>query len=159
MNELFAKVPIRQVYFKLAFPVVLGMITTMVYNLADTIFVAKTGDTNLVAAVTISTPLINFLIAFSDIWGLGGSSVISRLFGEKKYEKTKRVSSFSIYAGIIVSFILTIILLVFEKQILWLFGARTSTYADAAEFYRVFAIGAVFIMCSLIPQNLLRREG
>ncbi|MCT7681638.1 MAG: MATE family efflux transporter, partial [Lactobacillus crispatus] len=53
MNELFAKVPIRQVYFKLAFPVVLGMITTMVYNLADTIFVAKTGDTNLVAAVTI----------------------------------------------------------------------------------------------------------
>ncbi len=48
--------------------------------------------------MTISTPLINFLIAFSDIWGLGGSRVISRLFGEKKYEKAKRVSSFSIYA-------------------------------------------------------------
>lgn len=87
MNELFAKAPIKQVYFKLAFPVVLGMITTMVYNLADTMFVAKTGDANLVAAVTISTPLINFLIAFSDILGLGGSSVISRLFGEKNMKK------------------------------------------------------------------------
>ncbi|EEU20735.1 MATE family efflux transporter [Lactobacillus mulieris] len=159
MNTLFAKAPIKQVYFKLAFPVVLGMITTMVYNLVDTMFVAKTGDANLVAAVTISTPLINFLIAFSDILGLGGSSVISRLFGEKKYEEARRVSSFSIYAGIITSFILTAILFVFEKQILWLFGARASTYADAAEFYRVLAIGAVFIMCSLIPQNLLRTEG
>ena len=120
MNTLFAKAPIKQVYFKLAFPVVLGMITTMVYNLVDTMFVAKTGDANLVAAVTISTPLINFLIAFSDILGLGGSSVISRLFGEKKYEEARRVSSFSIYAGIITSFILTAILFVFEKQILWL---------------------------------------
>ena len=52
MDELFAKAPIKQVYFKLALPVVLGMITTMIYNLADTMFVAKTGDTNLVAGIT-----------------------------------------------------------------------------------------------------------
>ena len=45
MEDLFAKAPIKQVYFKLALPVVLGMITTMIYNLADTMFVAKTGDT------------------------------------------------------------------------------------------------------------------
>ena len=49
MDELFAKVPIKHVYFKLSLPVVLGMITTMIYNLADTMFVSKTGDTNLVA--------------------------------------------------------------------------------------------------------------
>ena len=53
MDELFAKAPIKKVYFKLALPVVLGMITTMIYNLADTMFVAKTSDTNLVAGITI----------------------------------------------------------------------------------------------------------
>ncbi len=56
MDELFAKAPIKQVYFKLSLPVVLGMITTMIYNLADTMFVAKTGDTNLVAGITIGAP-------------------------------------------------------------------------------------------------------
>ncbi|EEJ72051.1 hypothetical protein HMPREF0548_1055, partial [Lactobacillus ultunensis DSM 16047] len=60
MDELFAKAPIKKVYFKLAFPVVLGMVTTMIYNLADTMFVAKTGNTDLVAAVTIGAPLFNF---------------------------------------------------------------------------------------------------
>ena len=159
MNDLFAHAPIKKVYFKLAFPVVLGMITTMIYNLADTMFVAKTGDTNLVAAVTIGAPLFNFIIAVSDIFGLGGSSVISRLFGEKKYDLSKHASSFCLYISIITGIVLTIILLAFERPILYLLGARASTYGDAADFYRIIALGAVFILFSLVPQNLIRTEG
>lgn len=94
MDELFAKAPIKQVYFKLSLPVVLGMITTMIYNLADTMFVAKTGDTNLVAGITIGAPLFTFLIAIADIFGLGGSSVISRLFGEKKIRAQQKNQQF-----------------------------------------------------------------
>lgn len=159
MEELFAKAPVKQVYFKLALPVVLGMITTMVYNLADTMFVAKTGDTNLVAGITIGAPLFTFLLAVSDIFGLGGSSVISRLFGEKNYELGRKISSFSMYGGIVTGLILTVILLLFEKPILTMLGARAATYGDAADFYRVLSIGTVFIIFSLIPQNLIRTEG
>ena len=159
MNELFAKAPIKKVYFQLALPVVLGMITTMVYNLADTFFVAKTGDANLVAGITISAPLSMFLIALADIFGLGGSTLISRLFGEQNYDLSKRVSSFCIYLGIISGVITSALLLAFERPILLMMGAKTSTYADAADFYHVIAIGAVAIICSLVPQNLLRTEG
>ena len=115
MDELFAKAPIKKVYFKLAFPVVLGMITTMIYNLADTMFVAKTGNTDLVAGVTIDAPLFIFLIAVSDIFGLGGSSLISRLFGEKRYDLSKRISSFCLFGSVIVGIILTVLLLVFAN--------------------------------------------
>lgn len=159
MNELFAKAPIKKVYFQLALPVVLGMITTMVYNLADTYFVAKTGDANLVAGITISAPLSMFLIALADIFGLGGSTLISRLFGEHNYELSKRVSSFCIYLGIISGIITSVLLLAFERPILLMMGAKAGTYADAADFYRVIALGAITIICSLIPQNLLRTEG
>lgn len=86
----------------------------MIYNLADTMFVAKTGDTNLVAGITIGAPLFTFLIAVSDIFGLGGSSLISRLFGEKNYALSKRVSSFCMIGGIVTGLILTAILLIFE---------------------------------------------
>lgn len=158
MDELFAKAPIKQVYFKLALPVVLGMITTMIYNLADTMFVAKTGDTNLVAGITIGAPLFTFLIAVADIFGLGGSSVISRLFGEKNYELSKRISSFCLYGGMITGLFLTVILLIFEHPILTVLGAKAATYSDAADFYRALSIGAVFIILSLIPQNLIRTE-
>lgn len=159
MNELFAKAPIKKVYFQLALPVVLGMITTMIYNLADTYFVAKTGDANLVAGITISAPLSMFLIALADIFGLGGSTLISRLFGEHNYELSKRVSSFCIYLGIISGIITSVLLLAFERPILLMMGAKAGTYADAADFYRVIALGAITIICSLIPQNLLRTEG
>lgn len=159
MDELFAKAPIKKVYFKLALPVVLGMITTMIYNLADTMFVAKTGDTNLVAGITIGAPLFTFLIAVSDIFGLGGSSLISRLFGEKNYTLSKRVSSFCMIGGIVTGLVLTAILLIFENPILHLLGAKAATYQDAADFYRVISIGAAPIIFSIIPQNLIRTEG
>ena len=137
MDELFAKAPIKKVYFKLALPVVLGMITTMIYNLADTMFVAKTSDTNLVAGITIGAPLFTFLIAVSDIFGLGGSSLISRLFGERNYQLSKRVSSFCMIGGFVTGLILTAILLIFENPILHLLGAKAATYQDAADFYRI----------------------
>lgn len=159
MDQLFAKAPIKQVYFKLAFPVVLGMITTMVYSLADTMFVAKTGDTNLVAAVSIGAPLFNFLIAISDIFGLGGSSLISRLFGEKNHQLAKRVSSFCLYSCAIVGILIAILLLFFEKPILFMLGARSATYQDAAAFYRVVALGSMLVIFSIVPQNLIRTEG
>lgn len=135
------------------------MITTMIYNLADTMFVAKTGDTNLVAGVTIGAPLFTFLMAVFDIFGLGGSTLISRLFGEKRYDLSIRVSSFCIYISTICGLIITAALLIFEHPILGILGAKTSTYHDAADFYRIISLGSIFIIFSLIPQNLIRTEG
>lgn len=159
MDELFSTAPVKRVYFKLALPVVLGMITTMIYNLADTMFVAKTGDPRLVAGVTLGAPLFMFMLAVSDIFGLGGSSVVSRLLGEKKPDLAKRVSSFCMYGGIVAGLLLTVILLAFEHPILNLLGAKPATYDAAAAFYRVLSLGAVFIVFSIIPQNLIRTEG
>lgn len=159
MDELFAKAPIQKVYFKLALPVVLDMITTMIYNLIDTFFVAKTGDTNLIAGVTIGAPLFTLLIAISDIFGLGGSSVVSRLFGEGHYKTGKRVSSFSIWGGIFAGLLITAILLIFENPILTILGAKAADFSEAAAFYQPIALGATLIVVAVIPQNLIRTEG
>lgn len=159
MDDLFSKAPVKHAYFKLALPVVMGMITTMIYNLADTVFVAKTGNPRLVAGVTIGAPLFTFLLAVSDIFGLGGSSVVSRLLGERKQQLAKRVSSFCMYGGIVTGLLLTILLVLFEQPVLHLLGAKPATYQEAANFYRVLSWGAVFIIFSIIPQNLIRTEG
>ncbi|WP_295747057.1 MATE family efflux transporter [uncultured Limosilactobacillus sp.] len=159
MDELFSKVPVKTAYFKLALPVVMGMITTMIYNLADTMFVAKTGRPDLVAGVTIGAPLFTFLLAVADIFGLGGSSVVSRLLGEQRHGLAKRVSSFCLYGSIITGIVLTGLLLLLEHPILHLLGAKPATYEQAAAFYRVLSFGAVFIIFSIVPQNLIRTEG
>ena len=159
MEELFEKAPVKKVYYQLALPVVFSMIISMVYNIADTYFVAKTGNTDLVAGITVSSPLFMFMLAVGDIFGLGGSALISRLFGQKRYEESKHVSSFSFYGDIIFTIILTVLLLVFEAPIMHLLGANAQTYQYAAEFYRVLVIGSVFITLSLVPGNMIRTEG
>ena len=83
-NELFEKTPVPKAYFTFALPVVLSMVVSLVYNMVDTYFIAQTGNTNLVAGVSLSAPVFTLMIALGDIFGLGGSSLISRLFGEKK---------------------------------------------------------------------------
>lgn len=78
-NELFEKAPIPEAYFSLAMPVVLSMLVTLVYNMVDTYFIAHTGNTDMVAGVSLTAPVFTVMIALGDIFGLGGSSVISRL--------------------------------------------------------------------------------
>lgn len=159
MNELFEKESIPKAYFKLALPVVISMVVNMVYNLIDTFFIAKTQNPDMVAAVTVCTPLFSFMIAMGDIFGLGGSSAVSRFLGKRQNDTAKRISSFCLYASIVFSFLVTFVLLIFEHPILKMLGATQATYTYASGFYRIMSVGAVFIIASLVPTNLLRTEG
>lgn len=98
-NELFEKAPIPEAYFSLAMPVVLSMLVTLVYNMVDTYFIAHTGNTDMVAGVSLTAPVFTVMIALGDIFGLGGSSVISRLFGQHRFADGKRLSAFCFYAA------------------------------------------------------------
>lgn len=55
-NDLFEKAPIPKAYFSFALPVVFSMVISLVYNMADTYFIAATGNTNLVAGVSLGAP-------------------------------------------------------------------------------------------------------
>lgn len=158
-NELFEKSPIHKAYFKLALPVVFSMIISLVYNMVDTYFIAKTGNTNLIAGVSLGAPIFTFMIAIGDIFGLGGSSVISRLFGEKRNDEGKRLSTFCFYASIFFGLLVTLVMMIFRNPILNLLGADNSTYFHASQYYTYIVLGAPAIILSFTPTNLLRTEG
>lgn len=158
-NELFEKAPVPKAYFKFALPVVLSMVVSLIYNMMDTYFIARTGNTNLVAGVSLSAPVFTLMIALGDIFGLGGSSVISRLFGEKKDEDGKRLSVFCFYAAIVCGILVMAVLLLFREPILYLLGADAETFFYASGYYSYIVLGAPFIILSFTPSNMLRTEG
>ena len=55
----------------------------MIYNLTDMFFIAQTQYANLVAEITLCTPSFSMMLALGDMFGLGGSSIVSRLLGQK----------------------------------------------------------------------------
>lgn len=158
-NELFEKMPVPKAYMKLAVPVMMSSVLMLVYNMVDMYFIAKTGNTDLVAGVALCAPVFTFMIAIGDIFGLGGSSVISRLFGAGKTEDGKRLSVFSFLGSALTGVIILAFLLAFKNPLLRLLGANADTLAYAGSYYTWIALGAPFIIFSLVPTNLLRTEG
>ncbi|PLS26446.1 MATE family efflux transporter [Bifidobacterium parmae] len=158
-SELFEKAPIPKAYFALTMPVVLSMLVTLVYNMMDTYFVAHTGDTSMVAGVSLTAPMFTVMIALGDIFGLGGASVVSRLFGRKRYDDGRRLSVFCFYGAIVTGLLIVVLGLVFRTQMLTLLGATDDTWTHASAFYTLIIIGSPFIIVSMTPTNLLRTEG
>ncbi len=158
-NELFEKMPVPKAYMRLAIPVMMSSVLMLVYNMVDMYFIARTGNTNLVAGVSLCAPVFTFLIAIGDIFGLGGSSVISRLFGQGRTEDGKRLSVFSFLGSALTGAVIALLLLVFRNPILRLLGAGAETLQFADSYYIWIAAGAPFIIFSLVPTNLLRTEG
>ena len=158
-NELFEKAPIPRAYMTLAIPVVLSMMVTLVYNTVDTYFIAHTGNTDMVAGVSIATPVFTVMIALGDIFGLGGSSVISRLYGKGRFDDGRRLSVFCFWGAVFTGIIVIILGLTFHDPILTMLGADDSTWRYASQFYSLIILGSPFIIVSMTPSNLLRTEG
>lgn len=158
-NALFETVPVPKAFMTLALPVVLSKIVSLIYNMADTFFIARTKDTDLVAGVSICAPIFLLMVSLGDLFGLGGSSVMSRLFGQQKDEEGKRVSSFTFYSAITTGILVAAIMLLLRSPILHMLGAEGEVFHYASEYYTWIALGAPFIILTLVPANQLRTEG
>lgn len=155
----FESQSISKAYFSLSLPVVFGMVITIFYNITDTYFIALTQNTALVAGVSLCAPVFTLLMAFGNIFGQGGSSLISRLLGENQKEDLLRVSSFCFYIAIVFGAAFGAIMLLFRGPLLTLLGADADTVQYAMPYYTVMAIGAPLVVLNFIHTNLLRAEG
>lgn len=151
--------PLIPTWFRLSLPVVLGSLVTIVYNLADTFFIARTGDALLVAGVSVCAPIFMILMAFGNIFGQGGSSLISRLLGQQRPEDVRRVSAFCFWIALAVGAALGAVLLLLRDPFLQLLGTSADTLPYAREYGTVLLLGAPFIVVNFIHMNLLRCEG
>ncbi len=158
-RDLFEKTPVPRAYLKLALPVVLAMVLNVVYNMVDTWFISMTGDANLVAGVSICSPVFVLSIAMGDIWGLGGSSLMSRLLGKKEDAEAGGVSAFCMYASFATGLVFMAAMLLFRMPILRLLGANDDSMPHASAYLTWIALGTPFIIFSMIPNNQLRTEG
>ena len=82
--DAFREMPVPTLVLRNALPAMLAMIMVLIYNLADTFFIGQTNDALQVAAVSLGTPIFLIFIAIGSLFGVGGTSMISRAMGEGK---------------------------------------------------------------------------
>ena len=157
--DVFEKAPVPQAVLKNAVPAMAAMLMVLIYNLADTFFIGQTHNDILVAAVSLATPVFLIFMAVGTIFGIGGTSVISRALGEGRPEYAKKVCSFCMWSCVVVGIALSAAFLLFMDQILTLIGASSDTWEPAKTYLFIVAVGGPFVLISNCYSNVVRAEG
>lgn len=111
--EIFNRAPVSKAVLKNAVPAMAAMLMVLIYNLADTFFIGRTHDDLQVAAVSLATPVFLIFMAVGTIFGMGGTSVISRALGQGRNEYARKVCSFCMWGCVGTGIVLAVIFLVF----------------------------------------------
>ena len=157
--EVFESMPVPKAVFKNALPAMAAMLMVLVYNLADTFFIGQTHDALQVAAVSLATPVFLIFMAVGTVFGMGGTSVISRALGEGRKDYAKKVCSFCMWGCVIVGVVMAALFLIFMEQILSLIGASSDTWDLAKTYLMIVVCSGPFVLISNCYANVIRTEG
>ena len=158
-TEIFRDAPVPKAVLSNIIPSIISMIMILIYNLADTYFIGKTKDPYMVAAVSLATPVFLIFMAVGMLFGIGGTSLISRMLGEGKHKYAKRTSSFCFWTGAVVGIIAMVMILIFVEPICRLVGASDDTIAYATQYLGILAFGIPFLIFSNTFSNIIRADG
>ena len=158
-TDLFEKAPVPKAVATMAVPTMISMLVVVIYNMADTFFIGQTKDPLQVAAVSLATPVFMIFMALGHLFGIGGSSAISRALGERRKDRAWHISSFCCYGSLGLGVMVAVISVLGMEQILHLIGASENTIGFARQYLTIISIGAPTIMFSTAFANILRGEG
>lgn len=158
-ENVFESEHIGRSIFRLSFPAVLSSLITIIYNLTDMFFIGQTGDPNQVAAIALTTPVFLILMALGGIFGVGGSSIISRLLGKRNFNSIKVASSLCCYLTLIAGIVYNLIIVCFTPTVLKLMGATPIIEPLAKNYLLSVSYGAYFVIFTVAFSNILRSEG
>ena len=122
-KNVFEMESIPQAVLMLALPSVLSMLVTVLYNMADTVFVGQTHDPYQMNAVSLATPMFTMLMAFGNLFGIGGCAFISRSLGAGQNDRVKRISSFGFWGALLLGGLATLLMTLGCDLLLPLIGA------------------------------------
>ena len=157
---LFETAPVPKAVLSLVVPTVISQILTIIYNFADTWFVGRTNNEAAVAAISVAMPLFIVMTGLSNLFGIGGSSVISRSLGAKKDDDAKKAFSFALWGGIAVAVIYSTLIYFFGKKFVFLIGGDRASEKYIVEYlFWTIVVGGVPTLLASLFGHLVRSVG
>ena len=157
--EAFRDMPVPRAVMKNALPAMAAMLMVLIYNLADTFFIGQTHDDLQVAAVSLATPVFLIFMAVGTVFGIGGTSVISRAMGQERPDYAKKVCSFCMWGCVVVGAAMSAFFLLFMDQILSWIGATPDTWDYAKTYLTIVSCCGPFVLIGNCYSNVIRAEG
>lgn len=153
--------PIGRLLFKLAVPTVVAQLINMLYNIIDRIFIGHIPEVGSLAltGVGVCMPIIMIVSAFAALVSAGGAPRASIFMGKKDIDTAEKTLGGCFALQVVVSIILTVVLLLFGKDILLLFGASENTIEYAVSYMNIYVLGTIFVQLTLGMNAFVTAQG
>lgn len=160
-NDFLGTEPIGKLLWKLSIPAIAAQIINLLYNLVDRVYIGHMpGDGALaLTGVGVCMPIIMIVSAFAALVSNGGAPRASMAMGKGDNDEAEHILSNSFSLQLVISAILTVVLLLFNRPLLLAFGASENTIAYATSYMNIYAIGTVFVQLTLGMNAFITAQG
>lgn len=159
-RRVFEELPVAEALRVMIVPTVMSQLIVLLYNMADTFFVGRTGNPYMVASTSLVLPVFNMTLCLAGLAGVGGGALVSRLLGRGMTEEASKVSTFSIYLAMAVAALFSLLVLVFLDHLLSALGASGNTMEYSRQYALcVIVAGGIPNVLSNVLSNLMRSVG
>ena len=158
----FSKGSVPAAVMKVALPMIIAEFVNLLYNMVDRIYIGHIPEEGSIAltGLGICFPIISLISAFARLFGFnGGAPLASMALGEKKEEEARNVLFTSFTLATITGLILTLVVLIFIRPILYAFGSSDQTYAYARDYLAIYALGSVPVLITLTLNAFINSQG
>ncbi|MGM9738831.1 MAG: MATE family efflux transporter [Candidatus Cryptobacteroides sp.] len=152
---------IRPLLMQYAVPAIIAMTASSLYNMVDSIFIGHIPDVGsyAISGLAVTFPLMNLSTAVGTLVGLGASTILSVVLGQKNYSVANKVLSNLVLLNIIVGLLFTVAVLPFLDPVLKFFGATENTLPFAREYMFIILLGNVVTHLYFGLNNVIRASG
>lgn len=160
-RDFLAKEPLGKLLMRLALPTVAAQLINMLYNIVDRMYIGHIPEVGALAltGVGVCMPLILIVSAFAALVGNGGAPRASIFMGKGDKEKAEKILGNCFAMQWILSLILTVILLLWNREMLLAFGASSNTIEFAVQYMNMYSIGTIFVQLTLGMNAFITAQG
>ena len=153
--------PIGKLLLKLSIPTVIAQLINMLYNVVDRIYIGHIPEEGSLAltGVGVCMPIIMIVTAFAALISSGGAPRASICMGKQDNKSAEQILGHCFSLQIVVSIVLTVVLLIWNKDLLMAFGASKNTLGYATDYMRIYALGTLFVQLTLGMNAFITAQG
>lgn len=159
-KELFETMPVSSALMRMAMPAIASQLVTLIYNVADTWFIASTDNPYMVAASSLVLTIFFMMTALATLFGTGGGTIMVQLMGSGDEEEARKAASLSVVLSAVTALIFSVACLVFMDPLLRALGASDNTIGYARQYlFFVVVLGGVPTVLSQAMSTMVRNAG
>lgn len=160
-DNILDSMSVPKAFLKLAVPAVVAQLINILYNIVDKMFIGHIPEVGkqALAGVGVTTPVILAISAFAALVSMGGAPKASIFLGKGDTAQAEKVVGSCTWMLLLLSVLLTVLMLVYGRPVLLLFGASEDTISFAASYMNIYCLGTVFTQLTLGLNAFITAQG